>query len=96
MHRLLSSSRTSHEPSDVADMKLRSGFVHDRTWPWAIVPVVRVNLLLFEGGEPAESSDLSVEMWTEDGDDVQVYPDGATSRRMAPPLSPRKPHQDVV
>uniref|UniRef100_A0A0E0ATP9 Uncharacterized protein n=1 Tax=Oryza glumipatula TaxID=40148 RepID=A0A0E0ATP9_9ORYZ len=77
-------------------MKLRSGFVYDRTWPWAIVLVVLVNLLLFGGGEPAESSDSSVEMWTEDGDGVQVYPDGATSRRIAPPLSPRKPHQDVV
>uniref|UniRef100_A0A0E0KBT1 Uncharacterized protein n=1 Tax=Oryza punctata TaxID=4537 RepID=A0A0E0KBT1_ORYPU len=66
-------------------MKLRSGFVYDRSWAWAVVPVARA----------AKSSESSVEMWTEDGDGDRVEEDGATSRCTAPPFSTPEPQQDV-
>uniref|UniRef100_A0A0E0JLN3 Uncharacterized protein n=1 Tax=Oryza punctata TaxID=4537 RepID=A0A0E0JLN3_ORYPU len=76
-------------------MKLRSGFMYDWSWAWAVIPAARVNLLLLRGGEAAKSSDSSMEMWTEDGDDGRVEEDGATSRRTAPPFSTPEPQQDV-
>uniref|UniRef100_A0A0E0JEF5 Uncharacterized protein n=1 Tax=Oryza punctata TaxID=4537 RepID=A0A0E0JEF5_ORYPU len=83
-------------PSDVADDEAPEWLRVRPSWAWAVVPAAWVNLLLLRGREAAESSDSSVEMWTEDGDGGRVEEDGATSRCTTPPFSTPEPQQDSM